>query len=804
MIGSLSQDLRFAMRALTKRPGFTATIVLTLALGIGASSAAFSVVYGVLLKPLPYDEPDRLVSVSHRGSLVNGTGFWNHGPATWFAAYDNQTSFEAVGSWDRTEISVTGLGDPEHVRALSVGHTTLPLLRVRPHIGRFFIEEDDRPETPMRVVLTHGYWQRRFGGAANAIGSTLDVNGARAEIIGVAPPSFRFPWSDPAILLPLKPSRAVTGIQFGFQAIGRLKPGTTLAQAEADQARWLTTLLPRFERIQLRPNIRPLSEYARGDAGRVLWILLAAAGVVLLIACSNVANLFLVRAEGRQQEFAMRAALGASGRRLARALLSESVLLALAGGAVGLALAVAAIRVLRAIAPADLPRVEEIAIDPTVLAFTVSVSILSGLLFGLVAVLRFARPSVMSLRDGGRSASAAPGRHRARNFLVVAQVALALMLLVVSGLMIRTFMAMRGVDPGFTNANQVQTFSLSMPSRVVQENEQVVRTYDAITARLAQVPGVTSVGLASSITMDGEDNGNYIAMEGDPEPSRWPLRRFKSVGPGYFETMGIRLVAGRSVTWQEILDRRMVVLISAATARQFWPDPVMALGKRLNTGDGTPWREIIGVVADERDDGVTKAPTTIVYWPMWNESYRWRTMSFAVRSSRVGTPGFLGELQQAVWSVNRNLPLSAIETLEEIRDRSMSQTSFAMIVLVIAAGVALVLGVVGIYSVLAYVAAERTREIGIRIALGARVSHVRALFLRRGLALTGIGIAVGLAAAMLLTRVMSAMLFGVVPTDPATYLTVSALLAFVGLVATYLPALRASRVDPIIALRSEL
>jgi predicted permease len=534
---------------------------------------------------------------------------------------------------------------------------------------------------------------------------------------------------------------------------------------------------------------------------------MAAVGVVLVIACGNVANLFLVRAEGRHQELATRAALGASRSRIARALLSESMLLALAGGAIGVALAQAATGLLQTIAPAELPRVDDIGIDATVLLFTLCVSVLSGVLFGLVAVLRFGNPNVMALKEGGRSASDAPGRHRTRNALVVGQVALALTLLILSGLLIRTFMAMRQVDPGFTRPEEVQTFVIAIPEGLIEDPEQAARTHQRVAEGLARVPGVTSVGLSSSITMDGEDNGNYAMVEEfpDPEGAMVRLRRFKSFAPGYFETMGIRMAAGRSISWSEIFERRPVVVISETLAREYWQEPSRALGKRLRCcSSRMPWREIVGVVGDERDDGLSRPPTAIVYWPMLNESYRWRTMAYAVRSNRVGRTGFLRELEQAVWSVNPNLPLAAVETLEETRARSMAQTSFALVMLGIAAGVALLIGAVGIYSVIAYAVAQRTREIGLRMALGAQIADVRGMFLRRGLWLTGTGILIGIGVAVIVARVVSSFLFGVGPLDPTTYAAVSGILGAVGLFATYLPARLASRVDPIVALKMDV
>jgi predicted permease len=483
------------------------------------------------------------------------------------------------------------------------------------------------------------------------------------------------------------------------------------------------------------------------------------------------------------------------------------VLLALAGGVVGAAFAQAATALLRSIAPAELPRVDDISIDATVLLFTLSVSLVSGVVFGLFAVVRFWSPSGATLKEGGRSASDAPGRHRTRNLLVVSQVALALTLLIVSGLMMRTFVAMRQVDPGFTRPEEVQTFVLAIPAGLIADPEEAARAHERIAEQLAHVPGVASVGLSSSITMDGEDNGNPLEVEGVPvtEGATPPLRRFKSVAPGYFETMGNRMVAGRSITWNEIQERRPVIVVSQALAREYWSDPSTAIGKRVRAMQrNAPWREIVGVVGDERDDGLNHPPTAIVYWPMLSESYRWRTMAYAVRSPRVGTPGFLRELEQAVWSVDRNLPLASVQTLGEIEARSIAQTSFALVMLGVAASVALVIGVVGIYGVIAYAAAQRTREIGVRMALGAQSRDVRTMFLRHGLRLTAAGIVVGIGVAAVITRVMSAFLFGVGPTDPVTYAAVSGMLAAVALVATYLPARRASRVDPVIALRAEI
>jgi predicted permease len=800
----LWQDLRFATRTLAKQPSFAATAVLTLALGVGATTAIFSVVYGVLLKPLPFEDAGALVSV--RQHAPHGAGI-NQGPATYLTYLENQQAFEGVGIWDTTNVSITGGGDPERVQALLVSANTLPLLRVRPAVGQFFTTQDDIPGAPLRAVLTHAYWQRRFGGSSDIVGQRLVVQGSAAEVIGVLPASFTFLDTRPAVLLALPIDKsAPRGVMFAFQALARLKPGVSLAQANDDAARVLSLLPPAFAQLELLPDVRPLADEVIGDVGQVLWVLLGAVAVVLLIACGNVANLFLVRAEGRHPELAMRAALGASRGRIARALLAESVVLALAGGAAGVALAGAALGLLRSIAPVELPRVHEIAIDVTVLSFALAISLISGLVFGIFAVARFGTPSIAVLKEGGRSVSDGPGRRQVRNALVVGQVALALTLLIVSGLMIRTFVALRQVDPGFADPEQIQTFVVAIPAGLIADAQQAALTHQRIAQQLEHVPGVVSVGLSTSITMDGEDNGNPVYVEGFPAtPGQLPpLRRFKTIGPGYLRTMGIPMLTGQDLTWADVLEERPVIVISAPLAREYWGEPAKALGQRIRAfDDDAPWREVIGVSGDERDDGLHRPATAIVYWPMLSEGYSSRTMVYAVRSTRVGTSGFLPELQQAVWAVNPNLPLAAVQTVAEIQARAMGQTSFALVMLAIAAAVALTIGLVGIYGVTAYAAAQRTREIGVRVALGAQIADVRGLFVRHGLALIAAGVVLGIGVAVAVTRVLSSLLYGVQPIDPLTYAVGSVVLVGVGLLATYLPARRAARVDPLDALRGD-
>ena len=813
--------LRLAIRRLLHAPLFTVVTLLTLAIGIGANTAIFSVVYGVLLKPLPFVEAERLVAVWHRAPGL-GIEKLNQSPSTYLTVRDNGRVFQDIGIWTTNAVSITGRGEPERVGALLVTDGTLPLLGVVPARGRQFTRADDSPGTPRRVILTHGYWQRRFGGS-DIVGQSMTVDGEPLEIVGVLPGTFRFLNENPSIVLPLQFDRTKIFIgNFSYQGIARLKPGVPLEQANADVGRLLPgipdhyPLPPGFTRkmyddLKMAPHVYPLVQDAVGDVGKMLWILLGTVGMVLLIACANVANLCLVRAESRHQEFAVRTALGASRSQIARSLLSESVALGLIGGLLGVAVARAGLALLGWSAPDGLPRLNEIEINGVVLLFTLVISLLAGVLFGLIPVLRFGEPSVTALKEGGRSASEGPSRHRARNTLVVAEIALALVLLVVSGLMIRSFQAMRAVDPGFRNPEQVQTFRISVPDAVVADADQAVRTHQQIVEQLARVPGVTSVGLSSAIAMDGSNSNDPVFAEGiTPEDGAVPpIRRYKSVGPGYVETMGNRLIAGRLLTWNDAYQRLPVVVLSEKLAREYWKTPGEAIGKRVRNSPANPWREVVGVVGDERDDGVHLPAPAAIYWPMavdkfWDmETFVNRNMGYVVRSDRAKSAALLRELQQAVWSVNANLPVANPRSLAEIRSASMAQTSFALTMLGIAAGVALLLGVVGIYGVIAYIAAQRTREIGVRMALGAQAADVRRLFVGHGLKLVAIGLVLGVGAALALTRLMSTLLFGVGPMDPITYVAVSLVLGTVALVATYLPARRASRVDPVVALRTD-
>jgi predicted permease len=529
-----------------------------------------------------------------------------------------------------------------------------------------------------------------------------------------------------------------------------------------------------------------------------------------------VANLLLVRGEGRQQELAIRAALGAGWRRIARELLVESMTLGVIGGALGLGLAYAALRILVAKGPATLPRLGEIRIDPLVLAFAFGVSLLSGVLFGLMPAIKYAGPRVgTALRGVGRTFSQSRERHRARNILVVVQVALALVLLISSGLMIRTFQQLRSVKPGFTHPEEIQILHATIPGAIAKEPARVMRMYQEILNKLAALPGVTSVGLANAAPLESflsPNNPIYVEDKPFARGQLPPVRRFRMVAPGFFQTMGTRVIVGRDFTWTDLYEKRHVAIVSDNLAKEFWGDPRAALGKRIRVGTTDAWREIVGVAEDVYDNGMQVKPPPIAYWPAlmdgWlfgddeHEFVTGRGM-FAIRSNRTGTQGLLAEARQTIWSVNGKQPVFLTSTLEELYDQSMARTSFTLVMLAIAGGMALVLGIVGIYGMIAYAISQRTREIGIRIALGAEPVRLLRMYVRQGLLLAGVGAAVGLVAAAGVTRLMSTLLFGVKALDPVTYAAVSALLIAAAVLASYFPARRAMAIDPVEAIRAE-
>jgi predicted permease len=800
------------------QPGFAAAAIIMLALGIGSTTAIFSVVKAVLINPLPYPNADALVRIAHNIGGIDQDYF---NDAIFLTYAEHAQAFESVGAWtpESTGVTITGQGDPEEVRALNASHGLFTTLGVQPEIGRWFSVEEGAPGGPDTVMLGAGYWRRRFGGDPTVVGRSIVINGRPHQIIGVMPARFTF-GGDSDVMLPLRINPARPVPFFYLNGVARLKSGVTLAGATADIPRVLEIYFDTYKANTKRtvrwvPIPAPLKEVVVGDVGPTLWVLMGTIVLVLVMACANVANLLLVRAESRRQEFAIRAALGARWTRVARALLVESMMLAVIGGAVGLTIAYAGLRIMVAVEPANVPRLSEISIDPAVVMFAIAVTLLCGLCFSLIPIAKYFGPRfVGAIGVGTRGISLTRERQRSQYALVAVQVALALVLLVGSGLMIRSFQALRNVEPGFAQPQTLQAFTITIPPSVIADLEGVLRLQRDVLDKVAALPGVTSVAFTTRMPMDPDDRWSAaLAHEDKPHDGQAapPNRQVKVISPGSFHTFGTPIVAGRDYTWTDLEQLREVAIVSESLAREVWGSPQAALGKRIRQFYGSqqaPWREIIGVAGDVYDDGVYLRPPATVYWPgRLNEKvfagYQPRRVSMVVRTDRAGTESLLDELQQVVWSINPGLPLARPTTLDVLYDRSMSRTSFTLAMLAIAGGMALLLGICGIYGVIAYAVAQRRREIGIRMALGAQAHQIRAMFLRRGLLVATVGLLLGLGAAVASTRLMQAILFGVEPLDPITFATMPVVLTAAAILATYLPARRAMLVDPVETMRAE-
>jgi predicted permease len=836
----LALHLRQSLRGLRRNPTFATAVLLTLALAIGANTAVFSVVNGVLLNPLPYPEPDSLVTILTRApgapGARGGSGGIDDMPesASMYVTYsEGNRSFESLGMYDTFPLTVTDTASSEQVRAVNASRGVLESLSVPPLLGRAFtnvdFHDDGRP--PDAVILGWGYWQRRFGGDRSVIGRTLKSDAQTLTIVGVMPQSFRVGTVEPEVVLPLSFDRSrLVLVFFGYEMVGRLKPGVTLEQANADLAR-LTYIWggawpmppgfqggPRpFDSWRFESIARPMKDGIVERIANVLWVLMATIGIVMLVACANVGNLVLVRSEARQQEFAVQMALGSGRGQLVAGWLVESIVLSLIGGAIGTALAYVGVRLLRTLGPATIPRLQEVTVDGRVLAFALAVSILSGILFGLIPAIKYARRQLSGMLAGARGASDGRDRQRTRNGLVVVQVALALMLLVSSGLMIRTFVAMRSVIPGFDTA-QLQTVRIVVPATIAPTPDQVALTHKALLRALETIPGVTAAALTTAMPMEGLiPNGAgspqfpVLSERDSLEVTRSrPLRWFKYVSPGYFKLVGTRVIEGREYTWDDLDGLRLVTIVSNQLAVELWGSAAAAVGQRVRANANAPWRQVIGVVEDVRDAGVHQAAPAIAYWPSRTPSLNnapsndvANRVTLAVRSAQAGSPGLIDAIRQRVSSVDAAIPVTAVRTMQQVYDASMAQTSFVLVMLGIAALMALTLGLIGIYGVVAYAVVRRTREVGIRLALGAQQQELRRMFLRHGLVLTSTGIAIGLAGAAGATRVMASLLFDVKPVDPLTYAAVALLLMTTTLLASYVPAYRASRADPVVALRAD-
>jgi predicted permease len=804
---------------------FTAVTLITLAAGVGANTVVFSVLEGILLKPLPYPKSHELVIVNHAAPGIDVKELPNS-PSTYFVYREQNRSFQDIALITGDSVSVTGVAEPEQVRAEDVTDGLLPVLGVAPAIGRGFSRQDDSPGNPKATILMYGYWQRKFGGNRAILGQTIKIDGEQHQVIGVMPQSFHFfgQTEDPALLIAFQLDRNKTFLgNFSYLAIARLKPGVTIQEASTDVARMIPIVLHTFqgppgfsvklfEDAHLTPNIKELKQFVVGDIGNVLWVLMGSIGLVLLIACANVANLVLVRVEGRRQELAIRSALGARWTRIAAELLIESVVLGLLGSILGLALAYGGLRILLAVAPKGLPRIHEIGIDANVLLFTLGVAVLASLLFGCIPIFKYAGARLgTGLREGARGLSQSREQHRARSSLVIVQVALALVLLICSGLMMRTFVALTKVEPGFTVPTQLQTFSLSIPETEIKNDESVPRTFEEIMRKVAAVPGVRSVGLSTGVPLDDRNSFDPVFAEDHTyRPGQLaPIRRFKYISPGLLATMGTPLVAGRDFTWTDIYQKLPVAMVSENLARELWQSPANALGKRVRVASTDDWRQVVGVVSDVYYDGLNKEAAKTAYWPILMANFEGekiratRNLSFVLRTPRAGTESLMKDVRAAVWSVDPNLPLANVRTEDYYYRASLARTTFTLLMLAIAAAMALLLGTVGIYGVIAYSVSQRTREIGIRMALGAQRNELTGLFVRHGLLLTGVGVVIGLAGAFASMRLLASLLYKVSPVDLLTYGTVSAGLILTAFLASYLPSRRAAGVDPVEALRSE-
>jgi putative ABC transport system permease protein len=776
----------------------------SLALGIGANIAIFSVVNAVLVRPLPYPEPEKLVGVFN--SAAFSSLFIKDWPLTleMYPTYkENAQSFEEFGVWTVGAATVTGAADPEQVATITMTHGVLRALGVRPDLGRWFASSDETQGSQKTVILSYKYWQRRFGGDERVLGRPVLIDFVPYQVIGIMPRGFAFLNLEPDVFLAQSVVSGAPGSQDAdHSGLAKLKPGVTLAQANQDMGRvlsiWAAGDGRRRQTLQdfrVKPNVHPLKQDVIGDIGAVLKILMGALAMVLLLVSTNVANLVLVRAQARRDEFAIRAALGAGWGQIARQVVIESLTLAALGGAIGLALAYVGLRLLVTHGPAALPRVGEISIDSASVLFALVCSLLSGILFGLTA---FMKSGLKARVQKARVASQSVEQLRAQNALVIAQVAIALVLLIGAGLLVRSFLELSAVRPGFTHPEQIQTIRLFIPEARIRELERVAQMQVDLFHNVAAIPGVTAVGFASALPLELEHrNGNPVSVEGKTPVGRGPPNRtIKRISPGLFAALGARLIAGRDFTWDDLLNKRGVAIVSENMARENWGDATNALGKRIRIGG--PWSVVVGVVENVSDDGIDRAPPTLVYLPGIR-----RSVTFAIRTSRAGTEGLRKEIAAKVHAVDASLPLAQVRTLSDLYRLTMARRSFALVLLGIAAAMAVTLSIVGVYGILAYAVAQRRREISIRVAVGAEPRTIEALFLREGLIVMCIGGAIGLIAARGLSLWMTTLLFGVKPFDPLTYGISGVVVLAAGLAASYVPARKAASLNPIEALRAD-
>ncbi|MFN2622316.1 MAG: ADOP family duplicated permease [Chthoniobacterales bacterium] len=800
-IETFFQDVRYGLRSLRKKPGFALTVVIALALGIGANTAIFSVINAVLLRSLAYRDPGRIVMVWER-SLRGGRAQNSVSPANFLDWKKQSSSFEQnAASWD-TRLNLTSGGEPEEIQIQKVSADFFPVLGVQPELGRAFVQAEETPGTEPVVILGHDLWQSRFAGNPAIIGQTVTMSGRNCTVVGVMPPGFYFLNTQIEAWLPLQFDPATDWRKLGrfLRSVARLRPGVTLRQAQAELdaiGKQLEIAYPDYNK-GWGVNLVPMHEQIVGDIRPVLLVLLAAVAFVLLIACANVANLLLSRAASRQKELALRAALGADRMRLIRQMLTESMVLAMMGGVLGVLLAYWGIQLLVAFAPDNIPRLHEITIDPRVLGFTFGISLLTGLVFGLVPALQSSRPDLNdALKEGARGSSS--GNRVVRNLFVVAEMALALVLLIGAGLMLRSFSQLHQVKTGFETEN-VLTMRVQLPNAKYGQPEQRADFFKRAEERLAALPGVKSVGAISYLPLTGLATSTSFNLATKPlPPSESPGTEVRPITPGYFKAMGIPLLKGRAFDEHDGANSR-VLIINETLAQKFFPDQDPIGQQLIVTWEPDVADEIIGIVGDIKETALEQEPNPAVYWPHPREPYPF--MNFVIRAA-IDPTTLSAAAAREIHALDPDQPVADVRTLDQVVAKSIARPRFNALLLAIFAGVALVLASVGIYGVMNYSATQRTQEIGIRMALGAKPGDILRLVVGHGMKLTFAGIALGVIASLALTRVMSNLLFGITATDLPTFLGVSAMLTLVALLANYIPARRATRVNPVVALRYE-
>jgi predicted permease len=817
----LWQDMCYSVRMLFKNPGFTAVAILSLAIGIGANSAIFSVANALLLRPLPYKDADRLSILWNRSPGLNVAQDW-FSPGQYLDIKIENHVFDHVAATLGGSFNFTGQGTPEHIEGARVSSSLFPLLGTEAKLGRVFLPEEDEKGKPLTVILSNGFWQRRFGSDPEVIGKTLTLNDKSFTIVGVMPAEFSLnkevmptvngiQKSDVLLPLPMSEADRTDRGHEDYNIFAKLKPGITVAQAQAE----IDTLVEQMKQQypaayppngQLTISVVPLLEQVVGDIRLALYVLLGAVGFVLLIACANVANLLLARATVRQKEIAIRAAVGATRLRLLRQLLTESVMLALAGGLLGLVISLLSVKVMRVFGPENIPRLSEVGIDGQVIFFTFFISLLTGVIFGLAPALRASRFDLNRvLKDGGRGSAVGVtfgrGHHQLRNLLVISEVALSLVLLIGAGLLIRSYQHIATASPGF-NARNVLSLRLSLPAARYTTPESVFSFYKQLNERVKQLPGIESVGANPFLPLSSNSAAwGPITVEGYVPKTAQDLiisnERF--VSPDYLKAMGIPLLKGRHFDERDIKGAPEVAIVNENFAQRFWPDED-PIGKRLQRGTKGPWRTVVGVISDEKEFSLESEPPISVFHPI--EQFTIGTRYLVARTS--SDPALMiGEVTKEIRALDPELPVYDVNTMEQRLYDSLARRRFSMFLLGVFAAIALTLASIGIYGVMAYSVNQRTHEIGIRMALGAQQRNILQLVFRQALTLIGLGIAIGITGAFALTRIMSGLLFGVSATDSFTFIMISLLLGCIAMLASYLPARRAAKVDPIVALRYE-